>query len=210
MDETRRLKAIEALNKKKDRERMQRRAMLHHWAAYAKLHFDGVVLPYRILLDIERREHDGEFKEVCPNPYYPCPALSLKAVYSRPTPPTDKKDLPLNEHGLPDAMSDAEFRAAYKEYEQRVEAEKMPLDKWGYYYGKFLTPYNLEAFSTFDFWGKVPEDAEEKKVVEDFRAVCLEVWRDCKEHPENYNFEPVPRLEEHIQMYDVGYGYLRK
>ncbi len=60
----------------------------------------------------------------------------------------------------------------------------------------------------FDYWGKVPEDAEEKKVIDGLRAACQEVWHDCKEHPENYNFEPIPRLEEHKAIYDVGCDYI--
>ena len=71
-----------------------------------------------------------------------------------------------------------------------------------------LLPYDLESFSDFDYWGKVPENSEEKQVVDGLRAACLEVWKDCKEHPEEYNLEPVPRLEEHRNLYDVPYGYI--
>ena len=45
-------KAIEALNKQKEKERKQHHAMFYHLGAYTKLHIDGVLLPYRILYDL--------------------------------------------------------------------------------------------------------------------------------------------------------------
>ena len=100
------------------------------------------------------------------------------------------------------------FRIELEAYKQREDAEKMPIEKWGYWYGRFLIEYDIPAFTDFDYWGKVPEDAEDKKVIDGLRAACQEVWHDCKEHPENYNFEPIPRLEEHKAIYDVGCDYI--
>lgn len=114
----------------------------------------------------------------------------------------------INEHGFPDFTADKDFQMALEEYKQQEAAEKTPADKWGYWYARFLLPYDIEKFSDFDFWGKKPEDAEEREIVNNMRAACLEVWHDCKAHPENYNFEPIPRLEEHKAIYDVGYDYI--
>ncbi len=152
--------------------------------------------------------YEGTFKEVLPNKFYPNPAITLKTKWSYPKPPEDTKGLPINEDGFPDFKADKELKRALEEYEQREAAERTPIDKWGYWYARFLIPYDIPAFSDFDFWGKLPEDSEEKKVVDGMRAACLEVWRDCKINPENYNFAPIPRLEEHKAIYDVGYDYI--
>lgn len=69
-------------------------------------------------------------------------------------------------------------------------------------------PYDIPAFTDFDYWGKVPDGSDEKQAIDCLRAACLEVWSDCREHPESYNFEPIPRLEEHKTIYDVDYGYI--
>lgn len=208
MDELQKQKAIEAIERKKAKERKQHLAMIWHLRAFTQLHCMGTMLPYRVLYDIEKQIHEGAFKEVPPNPYYPAPAITLKTKWSLPHYEGGFKGLPLDSNGFPDFKADAEYRGKYEEYEQRVKSEKMSVGKWGYYYARFLLPYNLLSFTDFDFWGKVPEGAEERQIVGDLRAACLEVWRDCKEHPENYNFESIPRLEEHKSVYDVGYGYL--
>ncbi|MCX4361587.1 MAG: hypothetical protein OSJ23_10110 [Mucispirillum schaedleri] len=207
MNELQKQKAIEAIERKKAKERKQWLAMMYHLAAYTKIHFMGVMLPYRVLLDLEKAEHEKTFTEVPPNPYYPNPALTLKTKYSQPTYSGELEKV-RTANGEPDFFLDEEYRQKWEEYEKRVDAEKMSVDDWGYYYGRFLLPYDLESFSDFDFWGKVPEGAKEKQVVDGMRMACLEVWNNCKEHPENYNFEPIPRLEEHKTIYDVGYGYI--
>ncbi len=196
MNELQRQKAVAALEKKKEVERKQHEAMFLHMVSFHKLHFMGVLLPYRVLLDLEKAEHEGSFREVSPNPYYPAPAQTLKARQSIPLSP-DR-----------DAYTDSMYR--YAEYQKQTEAEKTPIDKWGYWYARFLLPYDIESFTDFDFWGAIPKDEEEKQAVENLRAACLETWRDCKEHPENYNMEPVLRKREHEKMYDVPYGYFKE
>lgn len=208
MNELQKQKAIEALSIKKEKEKAQHRALFYHLGAYSKLHFMGVLLPYRVLYDLEKAVHEKTFIEIEPNPFYPHPAITLKTKWSYPKPPDDTKGLPLNEHGFPDFKADKEFQRALEEYQQREAAEKTPIDKWGFWYGRFLLPYNLTTFSDFDFWGEIPKDNESKQVVDSMRAACLEVWTDCKEHPENYNIEPVLRKEEHRAIYDVPYGYI--
>lgn len=208
MNEQQQQKAIEALNIQKDRERKQRLAMMFHLAAYTKLHCMGVLLPYRVLYNLEKSEHDKTFAEVPPNPYYPNPAITLETMWSRPSAPIDKKGLPINEHGFPDLTADEDFQKKLAEYKQKEAAEKMPIEKWGYYYARFLLPYDLSSFTDFDYWGKKPESTEEKEIISHLRAACLEAWRDCKAHPENYNFEPIQRLEAHKTKFDVGYGYI--
>lgn len=182
--------------------------MTYHLMAYAKLHFDGVLLPYKVLLDLERQEHDGEFKEVPPNPFYPNPAVTIKTEQSRPNIPDCNKDLPLNKFGLPDYRADAEFKAAYEEYERRVESEKMQADKWAFYYTRFLLPYDISSFTDFDFWGEIPKSEEEKNAVQLFREMCIKTQANCRDRPQEFNLEPILRLEEHRQIYDVGYGYI--
>lgn len=203
-----RQKAIEALERQKEKERKQRHAMMYHLLAYVDLHFDGVLLPYRILRDLHKAEHEGIFKEILPNSYYPNPAVTLKTKYSEPHYTGDYTDLKLTNDGFPIFTSNAEYRQQYEEYQKRIDAEKTPLDKWAFWYGRFLISYDIEKFSDFDFWGKVPENSEEKEVVGHLRAACLEIWHDCKEYPQNYNMEPVLRKEEHKSAFDVGYGYI--
>lgn len=118
------------------------------------------------------------------------------------------KGLPLNSSGLSDLKADIEYKEKYEEYKQRVKSEKMSVDKWGYYYARFLLPYNPLSFTDFDFWGEIPKNEEEKQVVDNLRTACVEVQTDCREHPEEYNLEPIPRLEEHKTIYDVPYGYI--
>lgn len=208
MNELQKQKAVKAIECKKAKERKQHLAMIWHLGAFTQLHCMGTALPYRVLYDIEKQMHEKTFTEVSPNPFYPNPAMTLKTKWSFPHYEGDYKGLPLDSDGFPDIKADAEYRKRYEEYEQRVKSEKMSADKWGYYYARFLLPYDLDSFTDFDFLGKVPEGAEERQIVGDLRAACLEVWRGCKEHPENYNFEPIPRLEEHKSVFDVGYGYL--
>ncbi len=75
-----------------------------------------------------------------------------------------------------------------------IEAEKTPSDKWGYYYARFLLPYDLATFTDFDFWGEKPKNAETKRLIDEFRATCIEAQADCREHPEDFNLEPIPRF----------------
>lgn len=200
-------KAIEALDRQREKKRKQRYAMMYHLGAYTKLHCDGVMLPYRVLLDLEKAEHEKIFKEVPPNPYYPAPAVTKATERSKPT-YTGNVNLQLNENGLPNFKSDLNYKREYEEYERRKESEKMPSDKWGYYYARFLLPYNIELFTDFDFWGETPKDGEARKVVDRMKDACLEVWRDCKKNPEKYNLEPIPKLEEHKIIYNVDYNYI--
>lgn len=208
MNELQRQKAIEALERKRAKERKQHHAMFYHLEAFSRLHMGDALLPYRVLYDLAKRENEETFKEVFPNKFYPHPAITLKTKWSYPKPPKDTKGLPINEHGFPDLTADEDFQRELEKYKQREEAEKTPIDKWGYYYARFLLPYDIENFSDFDFWGKVPEGSDEKQAIDCLRAACLEVWHDCKAHPEEYNQEPIPRLEEHRNLYDVGYGYI--
>lgn len=208
MNELQKQKAVEALERKKAKERKQRHAMLYHLEAFSRLHMGDVLLPYRVLYDLERQEYEGTFKEVMPNKFYPHPAITLKTMWSRPQAPIDTKGLPINEHGFPNLTADKEFQRKLAEYKQREAAEKTPIDKWGYYYARFLLPYDLSSFSDFDILGKKPESAEEKEIISHLRAACLEAQADCREHPENYNTEPVLRKEEDKTIYDVPYGYI--
>ena len=208
MNTQQRQKAIEALNIQKDRERKQRLAMMFHLGAFTRIHIDGVLLPYRVLYDLEKRKHEGTFTEIEPNPFYPAPAITMETLYSAPEYTGDYKDLELTDDGLPIFTSNAEYKQKWDEYQQRIKDEKMPLDKWDYWYARFLLHYDLESFSDFDFWGKKPESAEEKEAISHLRAACLEVWHDCREHPENYNLEPVLKLVEHKEKYNVDYGYI--
>lgn len=208
MNELQKQKAIEALSKQKEIERKKNHAMIYRLGAFAKLHYQGVMLPYKILYDLEKAEYEGTFKEVPPNPFYPNPAMTLKTKWSMPTYMGDYKGVTSGKDGLPNFQEDIEHKKKYEEYEQRVEVEKMPLDKWGYWYSRFLLPYDLSSFSDFDFWGSVPQDEEEKQIIDNLRAACMEAQTDCKEHPGDYNLEPIPRLEEHKAVYDVSYGYV--
>lgn len=208
MNELQKQKAIEALERKKTKERKQHHAMLYHLEAFTKLHMGDVLLPYRVLYDLAKQEYEGTFKEVFPNKFYPHPAITLKTMWSRPNAPLDTKGLPINEHGFPDFTADREFQRALEEYRQREAAEKTPIDKWGYWYGRFLVPYDLEKFSDFDFWGETPKTEEERQIIGNLKAACIEVQADYRENPQDYNTEPVLRKEEHKTMYDVPYGYI--
>lgn len=207
MNELQRQKAIEALERKKERERKQNHAMLCHLWAYIQLHCNGVLLPYRVLYDIEKSTHEKTFTEVPPNPYYPHPAVTLATENSAPPYPAGVK-FTLDDKGYPNFLSDPEYKKQYDEYLQRVEAEKMKIDDWGYWYARFLLPYDLATFSTFDWWGEKLKDEDARQAVENLKAACLEVWTDCKEHPENYNMKPVLKEEAHKTKYNVPYGYI--
>ena len=187
-------KAIEALNKQKEKERKQHHAMFYHLGAYTKLHIDGVLLPYRILYDLEKQKHEGTFTEIEPNPFYPAPAITMETLYSAPKYTGDYKDLELTDDGLPIFTSNAEYKQKWDEYQRRIAAEKTPTEKWAFWYGRFLLPYDLESFSDFDYWGKVPENSEEKQVVDGLRAACLEVWKDCKETSRRIQFRACSKI----------------
>ena len=207
MNELQRQKAIQAIEKQKAKEHKKMLAMMFHLGAFTKLHCMGVLLPYKVLYGIEKRLYEGTFEEVPPNAFYPHPGMSIKTKNSEPHYDGDYKGI-AGADGFPHFELDAEYREQWQEYQQRIDAEKTPVDKLAFWYAKFLIDYDIPSFSDFDLWGKMPEDAEEKKVVDGLRAACLEVWHDCKEHPESYNFEPIPRLEEHKSLYDVPYGYI--
>lgn len=207
MNELQRQKAIEALEKQKEHERKKNHAMIYRLGAYTKLHYEDVMLPYKVLYDLEKAEHEGNFKEVPPNPFYPNPAMTLKTKWSMPPYVGDYNGVVSEKDDLPNFQEDIEHKKKYEEYKQSVEAEKMPPDKWGYWYARFLLPYDLSSFTDFDFWGQIPQDKEEKQIVDSLRTACMEVQADCRENPQSYNMEPVLRLEEHRNIYDVPYGY---
>lgn len=208
MNELQRQKAVEALERHKEQERKKNHAIMYRLGAYAKLHYEGVMLPYKVLYDIEKQEYEKTFTEIPPNPYYPAPGVTRATKNSKPAYVGDTRNLPLNDSGFPDLKADTEYQRQWQEYEKRISAEKMPLEKWGYYYARFLLPYDLSSFSDFDFWGDIPKTEEEKQVVDSLRAACLEAQGDCRKHPEKYNLEPIQRLEEHRTIYDVSYGYI--
>lgn len=201
-------KAIEALDRQREKERKQHYAMMYHLGAYMKLHYEGVILPYKVLYYLEKAEHEKTFTEVPPNPYYPAPAITLKTKWSMPNYEGDYKKVPLDKDGYPDFLADTEYKKKYEEYKQREKAEKMDIEKWGYWYARFLLPYVLSSFSDFDWWGELPKTEEERAVINNLKAACVEAQTDCREHPEEYNLEPIPRLEEHKTIYDVPYGYI--
>lgn len=206
MMEDREIKLQEAIDRKKKQESAQRLSMIYHLAAYSKLHFDKVLLPYRVLYNLEKQEHDKTFLEVPPNPFYPAPAIKtetkwkLSQCYSEYTGNIPEKN------GYPD-FSEAR-KAELEEYKRLVEAEKMDIEKWGFYYARFLLPYDLHSFSDFDWLGENPKDEEEKELLKNFKAACIEAQADCKAHPENYNMTPIERKEEDKNLYAVPYGYL--
>lgn len=215
MNELQRRKAVEALEKQKQQERKKNHAMMYRLGAYTKLHCEGVMLPYKVLYDLEKAEHEKTFTEVPPNPYYPNPAITLKTKWSMPKYERDESKLPLktssifgDEMMLPDLMADAEYRKKVEEYESRVKSEKLSVERWGFWYARFLSPYDLSAFSDFDWWGKVPENEEERHIIDSLKAACIEVQADYRENPQNYNTEPVLRKEGHRDVYDVPYGYV--
>lgn len=208
MNELQRRKAVEALEKQKQQERKKNHAMMYRLGAYTKLHCEGVMLPYKVLYDLHRGEHEKTFNEIFPNPFYPNPAVTIATKYSKPTYAGNIKDLPLNESGLPDLKADAEYQRQWEEYEQRKAAEKMPPEKWAFWYGRFLLPYDLSKFTAFDWWGELPKTEEEREVINNLKAACMEVQADCRGNPQDYNTEPVLRKEEHKNIYDVPYGYI--
>lgn len=208
MNDLQRQKAIEALERQKEQKRKKNHAMLHRLGAYMKLHYQGVLLPFRVLYDLEKAEHEKTFTEVPPNPYYPAPALTMATTYSKPTYEGNYKDLPLNEDGLPNLRADAEFQRRWEEYKIREQAEKMPPDKWAFYYARFLEPYDLSAFTDFDWWGEIPKTEEERRIIDNLKAACMGAQSDFRENPQEYNTEPIPRTEEHRGKYDVPYGYI--
>lgn len=207
MNELQKQKAIEALAKQKDTKHKKMLAMMFHLGAFTKLHCMGVMLPYKVLYSIEKQSYEGTFSEVPPNPFYPHPGMSMEVKNSEPRYSGDYKNI-IGADGKPDFMLDTEYKRQWQDYQKRMDAEKTPADKWAFWHGRFLIEYDIPAFTDFDYWGKVPEDAEEKKVIDGLRAACLEVWHDCRTCPEKYNQEPIPRLEEHRNLYDVGYGYI--
>ena len=161
-------KAIEALERRKELKSKQRCSMTVHLIAYCKLHCDGIILPYRILYDIEKRVLEKTFNEIPPNRFYPKPDITLEIYSLMPKP------------------GDSNYIKSLNEYKKKVEAEKMDSDKWDYYYARFLLPYDLEAFSDFDFLGEIPKNDNERQTLQNFKELCIEVQQDCKKHPENY------------------------
>lgn len=207
MDELQKQKAIKALEEHRAKEHKKMLAMMFHLGAFTKLHCMGVLLPYKVLYGIEKQKHEGTFTEVEPNAFYPHPGVSMKVKNSEPHYNGDYQSV-IGADGQPDFTLDAEYQREWQEYQQRIDAEKTPADKLGYWYGRFLIEYDIPAFTDFDIWGKMPENTEEKNAVDGMRKAFIEIWEDCKVHPEEYNQEPIPRLEEHKSLYDVGYGYI--
>lgn len=207
-------KARETLAKKKAQDKEKREAMMYHLAAYTDIYGFKIMLPYRILYDLHRKAHEGEFKEVFPNKYYPQPGMSWKLKYGEPRYNGDESKLPTKPFTyegktveIPDKLADPEYRKEWEEYQAKCKAEEMDMEKWGYWYGRFLEPYNFSTFTAYDFYGRVAEDGEEQPT-EDYRKLCIETQADFREHPENYNTEPVERKEEHKTLFDVPYGYI--
>lgn len=194
MNAEQREKALEALDKKKELERKQHRAMAFHLMAFGKLHFDKVLLPYRILYDIEKQMFEKTFHEVPPNEFYPAPAMTLKTKYLQPT--------------ISSMIDIDELERSREEYSRLVDSERMDSDKWEYYFARFLLPYDLLSFTDFDYWGKMPEGENEKRMIDEFRQLCIEVQADCRDSPEKYYLEENPRLPEHTKIYDTPYGYI--
>lgn len=194
MNAEQREKALEALEKKKELERKQHKAMAFHLMAFGKLNFNKVLLPYRILYDIEKQMFEKTFHEVPPNEFYPAPAMTLKTKYSQPT--------------ISSTIDIDELERSREEYSRLVDTEKMDPDKWGYYFARFLLPYDLSSFTDFDFWGKMPESENEKRMVDEFRQSCIDIQTDCRDYPEKYYLAENPRLQEHISKYDTPYGYI--
>lgn len=207
MNELQRQKAIQALEKQKVKEHKKMLAMMFHLGAFTKLHCMGVMLPYKVLYGLEKQEQEGTFTEVMPNPFYPHPGVSMAVKNSEPHFNGDYQNI-IGADGKLDFRLDAEYREQWQEYQQRIDAEKTPTDKLAFWYGRFLIDYDIPSFSNFDFWGKMPEDAEEKNVVDGMRKAFIEIWEDCKAHPEEYNQEPILKKEEDKALYDVGYGYI--
>lgn len=205
MMEDREIKLQEAIDRKKKQESAQRLSMMYHLSAYFKLHFDKVLLPYRILYNLEKQEHDKTFLEVPPNPFYPAPAMTLKTKWKFPHYSGDYAAIQ-ERNGYPN-FSEA-MKEELEEYNRIVEAEKMDISKWGFYYARFLLPYDLNSFSDFDWLGENPKDEEEKELLKNFKAACIEAQADCKAHPDKYNMIPIERKEEDKNLYDVPYGYL--
>lgn len=208
-------KAHEAISKAKERETKQRRAMMYRLLAYADLHFDKILLPYKILYDLHKAEHEKTFTEIFPNKYYPQPGISLKLKYGKPDYRGDTSKLPLKPFTyegktieVPDLMADPEYKQQTEEYESKVQAEKMDISQWGYWYSRFLLPYDLESFTDFDFWGDIPKDDEERQLIQTFRNACIEAKKDCQAHPDRYNMKAVEKLTEHREKYDTPYGYI--
>lgn len=213
MNELQRQKAIRALEQQKEQERKKLHAAECRLVALSKLHCEGVLLPYKILYDLVKAEFEKTFTEVPPNPYYPAPAMTLKAKWSAPKYEGNSSKLPLKTAGveedvLPDFSADVEFRKECEEYSKVVESEKLNMEKWGYWYGRFLDKYDLSSFTDFDWWGKSPKTAEERQIIDKLKAACMEVQADYRKHPQNYNTMPVPRLEEHKAIYDVPPCYV--
>lgn len=202
MNELQKRKALEAIEKQKAKEHKKMLAMMFHLGAYSKLHYMGVLLPYKVLYGIEKQKHKGTFTEVEPNTFYPHPGVSMKVKNSEPHYNGDYQSI-IGADGQPDFTLDAEYQREWQEYQQRIDAEKTPADKLGYWYGRFLIEYDIPAFTDFDIWGKMPENTEEKNVVDGLRAAFTEIWEDYKAHPENYNHEPILKKEEDKALYDV-------
>lgn len=215
MDELQKQKAIKALERHKEQERKKLHAAAYRLAAFSKLHCEGVLLPYRILLDISRAEFEKTFTEVSPNPYYPAPAMTLKTKWSAPKYEGDTSKLPLKtvlimgeDITLPDFSADEAYRKECEEYDKIVKSEKLNMERWGYWYGRFLDRYDLSSFTDFDWWGELPKTEEERQIIDKLKAACMEVQADYRKNPQNYNTEPVLRKEEDRNIYDVGYGYI--
>ena len=208
-------KAKEALEKQKAKDKEKRKALIWHLSAFSDLHYNGVLLPYRVLYDLHRSEHEGTFKEIFPNPFYPNPGISSKLALGKPSYrgetdklPTKSVILDSQEIEMPDYMADPDYRKQLEEYERKVQAEKMDTEKWGYWYARFLLPYDLRSFSDFDWLGEVPRSEEEKTFLKHFKSACIEAQADCTTHQERYNMKPIERKQEHREVYDTPYNYI--
>lgn len=208
-------KARQALEKKKSQDREKLYAMIWRLAAYTDIYGFKIMLPFRILYDLHKAEDEGTFTEIFPNAYYPQPAISVKLKYGRPVYSGDTSKLPLKQFTyegkttyFPDEMADPEYKAQIEEYNRKADAEKFDSEKWGYWYARFLEPYDFQTFSPYDFWGRTEFEDGEEPDTENYRKLCIETQKDFREHPENYNTEPVERKKEHKTQFDVPYGYI--
>ena len=195
-------KAKQALEKKRLQDKEKRNAMLYHMEALADIYIFDVFLPYRVLRDLHQKEHEGTFMEVFPNSFYPLPGKPVSLESEHPVYRGDISKLPKKivvfdgqAVELPDVMADADYRQQSEIYQRKVDDSKMDSGNWGYWYGRFLDPYDFSTFTAYDFFGRVADDGEEFPI-EDFRKLCIDIQTDFRKHPENYNTEPVLRLEE--------------
>lgn len=197
--------AKQALVKKQIDDMMKRLKLQQHKENVKRVAICG--LPYKILKDCSNK-HDGE---ITPNRFYPkcwrniqpfndwlCEAHpDMAAMFAD----SDQRmkfmfgnAMEISENAWTD-----EYKTLYAEYEKGQQSfnEDTPegIQRRRYYMARFLSGYDLNTFSMFDFFGDTSHSNTE---MQQFKVECEQLQQEFEARPEAFytEYTPYPKAED--------------